>query len=275
MGKQRYSKSAKELKEESMSKEERNKYEVGLVQGLVRKQWRSYIDDEFIDRLNNLGGESKVLSKIYKDNFFSWLKAVSGDDWDCRKYGIEDYVNAVKFVSLRLLGNTVLDSYKEVFPDRVMLVEKEYEEDGDSSKLKERLNWLASAYSKGKLVVKILQLTLVPSYIINAPLYDEALQKLADMIRNDEVRGMAKVKACEAILEATKQPEVIEQNVNVNVGGGMIRNEAMDELREVTEKLAATLKMEMEKGKHKLQEVADIELVKKAEEGEVANYAVE
>lgn len=275
MGKQRYSKSAKELKEESMSKEERNKYEVGLVQGLVRKQWRSYIDDEFIDRLNNLGGESKVLSKIYKDNFFSWLKAVSGDDWDCRKYGIEDYVNAVKFVSLRLLGNTILDSYKEVFPDRVMLVEKEYEEDGDSSKLKERLNWLASAYSKGKLVVKILQLTLVPSYIINAPLYDEALQKLADMIRNDEVRGMAKVKACEAILEATKQPEVIEQNVNVNVGGGMIRNEAMDELREVTEKLATTLKMEMEKGKHKLQEVADIELVKKAEEGEVANYAVE
>lgn len=275
MGKQRYSKSAKELKEESMSKEERNKYEVGLVQGLVRKQWRSYIDDEFVDRLNNLGGDSKVLSKIYKDNFFSWLKAVSGDDWDCRKYGIEDYVNAVKFVSLRLLGNTILDSYKEVFPDRVMLVEKEYEEDGDSSKLKERLNWLASAYSKGKLVVKILQLTLVPSYIINAPLYDEALQKLADMIRNDEVRGMAKVKACEAILEATKQPEVIEQNVNVNVGGGMIRNEAMDELREVTEKLATTLKMEMEKGKHKLQEVADIELVKKAEEGEVANYAVE
>ena len=275
MGKQRYSKSAKELKEESMSKEERNKYEVGLVQGLVRKQWRSYIDDEFVDRLNNLGGDSKVLSKIYKDNFFSWLKAVSGDDWDCRKYGIEDYVNAVKFVSLRLLGNTILDSYKEVFPDRVMLVEKEYEEDGDSSKLKERLNWLASAYSKGKLVVKILQLTLVPSYIINAPLYDEALQKLADMIRNDEVRGMAKVKACEAILEATKQPEVIEQNVNVNVGGGIIRNEAMDELREVTEKLATTLKMEMEKGKHKLQEVADIELVKKAEEGEVANYAVE
>ena len=262
------------LKKDNKVDDEKDKvYEIKALKSIVKKDWQKYIDEEFVDRLNHLG-EDETISRIYRENFLSWIGVINNTQQGGYKYKLEDYISGVKFVSLRLLGNTIEDSYRKVFPDKVKLVEQEYEGENEQQ-IKERVYWLASAYSKGKLVVGIFQQTLVPSYILNAPLYQEALNTLATMIRGNEIKGMAKVKACEAILEATKQPEVIEQNVNVNVGGGMIRNEAMDELREVTEKLATTLKMEMEKGKHKLQEVADIELVKKAEEGEVANYAVE
>lgn len=229
------------------------KYEVEMLRSGVGRRWRGYIDEEFVGRLRRLGGDDEVLSEYMKENFLEWIGVCEGGKWS-----IEEYINAVRYCSMRLLGRTCEDSYRVVFPEKCIKVMEEYEREGDSEK-KERIGWLARAYNKSKLVVMIMQQSLVPSYILNAPLYQEALNCLAKMIRDNEVKGMAKVKACEAILEATKQPDEVKGRVDVVIGG--VKNDAMEELREVTKELAESLQKQISGGSG-LKEVSEIELVK-------------
>ena len=93
-------------------------------------------------------------------------------------------------------------------------------------------------YNKNKLVMQIYEQTIVPTYVLNAPLHQEALNELAKMIKDPSVRGMTKVKACEAILQYTKQPDVVKGELSIDIG----QQDTIAELREVTEQLANTFK---------------------------------
>ena len=112
-------------------------------------------------------------------------------------------------------------------------------------------------YNKNQLVVQIYEQTIVPTHILNAPLHQEALNTLADMIRDDSVRGMTKVKACEAILQHTKQPEIIKGELTI----GIEQSDTINDLREVTENLAETYKRMLETKGMSLKEVAEANII--------------
>ena len=162
---------------------------------------------------------------------------------------MDEYLNAVKYVSFKLLNYTNRDAYAATFPDRWERMVKEGVEE-------KRMDAYVAMYNKSKLVVAIYEQTIVPTYVLNAPLHQEALNVLAKMIKDPSVRGMAKVKACEAILTHTKQPEIVKGELTI----GLQENETIAELREVTEQLANTFRASIGKG-NTLQDVAEAQII--------------
>lgn len=217
--------------------------EIETVKRLVPKNQRGMITPEFCEKVEKCVNDP-VLAEQIKSNFISYLNVLSTG-----KFSMDEYLNAVKYVSFKLLNYTNRDAYAATFPDRWERMVKEGVEE-------KRMDAYVAMYNKSKLVVAIYEQTIVPTYVLNAPLHQEALNVLAKMIKDPSVRGMAKVKACEAILTHTKQPEIVKGELTI----GLQENETIAELREVTEQLANTFRASIGKGKT-LQDVAEAQII--------------
>ena len=215
------------------------------VRGSVPRSFRKHITEEFLAKLED-SLKSDEISAHIRENFLTYSNVLA----DCDKHvNIWDYVNAVKFISYKIMGYSVDEAYKRVFPHKVGKLVQE----GKHS----FINKYANSYNQNKIVNKIYEQTLIPSYVLNAPLYQRALNVLAEMIENDEIRGMAKVKACETILNYTKPPEVTKAEVKVNIQ----QSDAISDLREVAEAFAKSMQESIASGHKSVQEVIDTQVI--------------
>ena len=212
------------------------------VRKLVPKNQRTLITQEFLDKLEASVNDSLVAEQ-FKENFVTYLNVLSKG-----KYKMEDYINAVKYVSFKLLGYSNIKAYTATFPERYERLKTE----GQT-----QIEAFVSMYNKNKLVMQIYEQTIVPSYVLNAPMHQQALNTLAAMIADDDVRGMTKVKACEAILQYTKQPDVVKGELTI----GIEQSDTINDLREITENLADTYRMMLEKKGMKLKDVAEADII--------------
>ena len=227
------------------------KLELAVVKKLLPKQHATMLTQEFLDRIEAAVGDSEIAEQ-FKENFVSYINVLKGG-----KYSMDDYINAIKYISFKLLGYTNKDAYISTFPDRYARLVKN----------NQNVDCFVQAYNKGKIVNQIYEQTMVPTYILNAPLHQEALSELAKMIRDPGVRGMTKVKACEAILNYTKPPEVAKAEIKID----MEQQETISELREVTEGLAAVLQQSIKEGAQSLKEVTHKKIIDVTPSEEVAN----
>ena len=212
------------------------------VRKLVPKNQRTLITQEFLDKLEASVNDNLVAEQ-FKENFVTYLNVLSKG-----KYKMEDYINAVKYVSFKLLGYSNINAYIATFPERYERLKAE----GQT-----QIEAFVSMYNKNKLVMQIYEQTIVPSYVLNAPMHQQALNTLAAMIVDDDVRGMTKVKACEAILQYTKQPDVVKGELTI----GIEQSDTINDLREITENLADTYRMMLEKKGMRLKDVAEANII--------------
>lgn len=219
------------------------KLELEAVKRLVPKGHRTLITQQFLDRIEAAAGDGLIAEQI-KENFITYANVLSSG-----KYKMEDYINAVKYVSHKLLGRSNKDAYAATFPERYQrLVSNGKSEDIDA---------FCSMYNKNKLVMAIYEQTVVPTHVLNAPLHQEALSELAKMIRDPGTKGLVKVKACEAILAYTKPPDIIDHKLTI----GVEQQETIADLRAVTEELADMFRMTVEKGHRSLKEIAEANII--------------
>ena len=211
------------------------------IKKLVPKTQRTLITEDFVDKLEASVKDS-VITEEFKNNFITYLNVLSKG-----KYKMEDYINAVKYVSFKLLDYSNVKAYAATFPERYQRLVEEGQQ----------IDAFVSMYNKNKLVIQIYEQTIVPSYVLNAPLHQQALNTLATMIQDEDVRGMTKVKACEAILAYTKQPEVIKGELTI----GIEQSDTINDLREVTEQLAETYRKALQGGARTLTQVAEAKII--------------
>ena len=216
--------------------------EVEVVKKLLPRGHRSMITQEFLDTIEN-SVSNTLVAEAFKDNFITYLNVLSSG-----KYKMESYINAIKFVSFKLMNYSDIDAYAGTFPQKFQHLKDEGQE---------QIAAYVSMFANGKLVKQIYEQTVIPTYVLNAPLHQETINVLADMIRDPTVRGMTKVKACETILSYTKRPEVAKGELSINIEQG----DTINELREVVEQLAETHKILLEKKNVKLKEVASTRIV--------------
>ena len=213
------------------------KLELAVVKKLLPKSHTTLLTQDFLDRIEASVSDS-IIAEQFKENFVTYANVLRGG-----KYSMEDYVNAIKYISFKLLGYTNKDAYISTFPERYAKLVKN----------NQHVDAFVQAYNRGKIVNQIYEQTMVPTYILNAPLHQEALSELAKMIRDPNVRGMTKVKACETILNYTKPPEVAKAEITI----GMEQQDTISELREVTEGLASLLQQSITDGNWSLKEIAE------------------
>lgn len=167
------------------------------------------------DKINAIAADPAVAEQI-RENFISYTSVLNEG-----RFKTEQYLNAVAYVTHKLLGKSNQDAYAAAFPKRYQdLVAK-----GTSAK---DIAAYVSAYNKGKLVNLILEQTLVPSWILNQHVFQEAINVQADLMKNansEKVRS----DAANSILTHLAKPKEAVSPVTLNVNTGQ---SAMDELKD-------------------------------------------
>ena len=111
------------------------------------KRFRRHITDEVVSVINS--EPDSELRRVFRDNTLSFASVLSSG-----KYSLAAYINAVKFVSLKLLGDKSSTAYSKVFPDR-------YQALVDKSTSPSQIASFADNYGKTGLIAKIMEQTLI------------------------------------------------------------------------------------------------------------------
>lgn len=175
---------------------------VDQIRDLVPKSQRDSITDEFIQKLNEFNKDPRLVGS-FKDNVLGYIGVMKEG-----KYSLEEYINAVRWVSYKLLGSTDIDTYNKVFPDR-------YERLKQEGVSRDQMSAYTSAYKKSKLVIQIMEQTLVPNYVLNAPMYQDALNVQAELMMNARSE-MVRQKAADSLLTHLAVPQ--EAKIKLDIG---------------------------------------------------------
>lgn len=183
------------------------------------KHLRNYINEDVLNLLNNSEVDETIFEE-FKDNFISYMSVLSEG-----KYKITDYINAVKYVTLKMLGKSNNEAYIATFPDRYKKLSNRGVTDISS---------YASAYNGNKLVVSIMQQVLVPVWITNAQIHQKAINEQFKIGTSSNVSPMARVKALDSVLAYTKAPETKQLNIDI----GINQTDDLQQLKNTMKQLA-------------------------------------
>lgn len=214
-----------------------------VVKDCLPRNQRSMVTPEFIDKLNKINKDPELLGSFI-DNFLGYIDVLKSG-----KFRMDAYINAVRYISYKLLGKNDIDAYAAVFPDR-------YQKLKDKGLTRAEIGNYVHAYKKSELVTRITEQTLVPDYILNAPLREKAFKSLANIMLNAKSE-IARVQAANAILANTKPPEVTKVQLDI----GLKESDAIAELREVTQQLAKQQKLAIESGAVTTKEIAHSKII--------------
>lgn len=201
------------------------------------------VNQELIDKINTTLSDPDMYEN-YRDNLLSYTRVMADG-----KFKVSNYIDAVKYVSHKLLGCTNIDAYIKTFPDKYA----RFTAQGVSAK---DIASYVTAYNKSKLVNLIMEQTLVPSWILNQDLYQKALNVQADLMmtaKSEKVRS----DAANSLLTHLKQPETQKVELNLNTK----EDSAISALRETTMELVRQQRLMLESQMVNAQEVAHSKLL--------------
>lgn len=210
------------------------------------------INQELIDQINTTLSDPDMY-EAYRDNLLSYTKVMSDG-----RFKVAEYINAVKYVSHKLMGCTNIEAYSKTFPDKIA----RFTAQGVAPK---DIASYVTAYNKSKLVNLIMEQTLIPSYVLNQDLYQRALNVQAELMvsaKSEKVRS----DAANSLLTHLKMPET--QKVELEIG--VKEDSAINALRATTMELARQQRMMLEAGAMNAQEVAHSKLVIEGEAKEIS-----
>ena len=210
------------------------------------------VNQELIDQINTTLGDPDMY-EAYRENLLSYTRVMNDG-----RFKIGDYVNAVKYVSHKLMGASNIEAYTKTFPDKY----QRFIQQGVSSK---DIASYVTAYNKSKLVNLIFEQTLIPSYVLNQDLYQKALNVQAELMLDTGISPKVRSDAANSLLTHLKMPETqkVELDLNVKEDGSIAA------LRATTLELARQQRLMVEAGAMNAQEVAHGKLIIDVESQEV------
>ena len=211
------------------------------------------VNQELIDQINSTLSDPEMY-ETYRDNLVSYTRVMADG-----RFKISSYVEAVMYVSHKLMGCTNIDAYIKTFPDKY----NRFIQQGVSAK---DIASYVTAYNKNKLVNLIFEQTLIPSYVLNQDLYQRALNVQADLMitaKSEKVR----CDAANSLLTQLKMPET--QKVELEIG--VKEDSSIAALRATTMALAKQQRMMVESGAMNAQEIAHGRLIIEGELVEVTS----
>lgn len=214
-------------------------------------QHKHRVSDELIQSINNTLNDPDMY-ETYRDNFLSYLN-VLGDG----RFKIQDYTNAVKYVSQKLMGKTNESAYMTTFPDR-------YADMHARGLTAKEMSSIISVYNKSKLVNLIFEQTMIPTWVLNQDLYQKAINVQADLMLNamsEKVRS----DAANSLLVHLKPPEVKKVELDI----GIKQNDDIEQLRQITVELASQQRRLIEAGVITARDTAEVKLITEVIEHDV------
>jgi hypothetical protein len=208
-----------------------------LPKGLNRGVPKQVLDD--INDMISKGEEGAV----FKENLMSHNHILKEG-----KFSLEQYVNAVKYISFRLMNHSQRKAYELTFPDKVT----DWLANGTDEKA---ISSYVHAYNNSKLVMRLYDVTLVPFHLLNQPYRQEALLVEVELMRHAHSE-MVRHKAAETVLNTLAPPETTQTELQMKVR----ESEETSELKNALADLAKAQKEMLERG-GSLKDVAESTIV--------------
>lgn len=218
------------------------------VKRALPQHLRASATQTMADTLNAISSDPLVAESI-RGNFVSYATILKEG-----KFKTEDYINAVAYVSFKLMGYNNEDSYARAFPQRyATLLAK--------GTTKKDISAYVSAYHRGKLVNLIMEQSLVPTWVLNQDLFQRALNVQADLMLNANSEKV-RAEAANSLLTHLKKPEAkgdFQINLNTPDSSGMA------EMKETLAQLANQQRDMIAQGNMRTIDVASSRLVRTEE----------
>lgn len=213
------------------------------VTAAVPAQLRTSVSQHFVDMLNNLQVDPEMASNI-KENFISYSGVLKEG-----RFKIEDYFNAVMYVSYKIMNMSNQDAYIRTFPQRhADLVAR-----GATPK---DISSYVAAYHKGKLVNLIMEQVMVPVWVLNQEMFQRALNVQFELMTDPDMSGKVRTDAANSILTHLKKPEKMDFQLNMNTP----ESSGMKELTAALTNLANAQLEQIKEGNMKTIDVASSKL---------------
>lgn len=224
-----------------------------LLQRCLPTSRKNQITDELVEKLNAII-ESDEAKDAVRDNFIGFTAALTSPH-----HTVEDYLNSVKYISYTMMGDTNNKAWAKVFPERyTRLLEK-----GVPPK---DINAHVRHYNKSKLVNAVRDQSMIPSHILNADVFQEAINTQAELMRSAKSE-MVRFNAANSLLTHLKRPEA--QKVELDIG--MKDNDLLAGLKETVTMLAGQQKKLIESGAYNAKEIAHQQIITVEKVVEVAD----
>jgi len=218
------------------------------------KKLRKKLNPAIVTSINGMLADP-VLMQNYKENLLSYTSVMNNGLWT-----VQQYVDAVRYVSHKLLGATNIDAFTRTFPQR-------YKNFLANNTTARDIASYVSSYNKNKLVNLIFEQTLVPSHVLNADMYQNALNVQAALMINPDISPKVRSDAANSLLTHLKMPET--QKIELDIG--VKENQSIKDLRDSTMALVAAQRKALETGTSTAQEVAHSKLIIEGESEVVSN----
>lgn len=192
-----------------------------------------------------------VLAKEFRDNVFGFIDIIKESK---HRVAFEDYVNACKFVTFKMAGNTDIRAYALTFPDRVRRMEREKVPNS-------HLYQYANLYAKNKTVVEVMTKVMIPTHVLYQDIFHKAVKTQAELMqtaKSEKVRA----DAANSLMTHLKTPEIKKAELQVNVGS----TGAIDQLSEALANLSGKQSEMLSQGKYSLQDIREATIIEVIDE---------
>lgn len=188
-----------------------------LVAHALPGNLKSAATDQLADMINQISTDPLIAEQI-RDNFLSYTSVLKDG-----KFKVEDYLNAVAYCSYKLMGDSNQDAYFKTFPQR-------YANLVAAGRTPKEISSYVAAYAKGQLVNKIMEQTLVPSWVLNQHMYQAALNTQFKIMTDEDVSPKVRSDAADSLLTHLAKPKEAGPLINIDMGETSGMNELKDAL---------------------------------------------
>lgn len=182
---------------------------------------RSFASQEMADKINNVNADPEFAALV-RENFVSFTSVLKEG-----KFKMDDYLNAVTFVSFSIMGFNNAESWKRTFPQRYQTLVNRGADDHEISAY-------VSAYKNGKLVNLLFEQTMIPVHVLNRDIFQKAIKVNHDIMMDMTVSAKVRVEAASSLMTHLKPPETKKMSVDLHVG----ESAGMGELKDLLGALA-------------------------------------
>jgi len=198
---------------------------------LLPRSIRNRVPRRFVEKYANTEIDENF-SDIFVENFFSYMHLIGTNV----RTNFKHYINAIKFVTYTNTGANKLEAYAAVFPEKYKLCMEEMPQPEGEHKFKR----MVYSYATSKTVSELTQQTTVPAWLVNAPVFQLAVNESVRIMLDDETPVDIKQKAADSLMARLQQPEVlkVEHSLNQDTGSSPV-----DEYEKASRKLAETMRL--------------------------------
>lgn len=193
-----------------------------------------------------------VMAKEFRDNCLSFIDILKNSK---SRVSFADYVNACKFATFKLAGNTDVRAYALTFPDRIRRMERDKVPNS-------HLYQYASIYSKNKTVVEVMAKLVVPTHIMFQDIFHQAVKVQSELMLDDSISPKVRSDAANSLMTHLKTPEVKQAELKVDVQG----SGAIEQLAEALGSLSGKQSEMLREGRYSLKDIREATIIEVTED---------